>query len=194
MDKISNLLDFPSEINENETSSTFVKPLPHYEKVAMQKPSKPSETYLVTVMELVLKSAESISQTPTQAELASRAETWTELLFPVMPDEADLKPAYNQAFKDNKTSFPVNAIMIKNGYEALQEQRKQSIFENSVRNSQANASDEKQCPYCFNSGFVSIDIEGYSIPLQTNNYYRGVRECRFSECDYWQRRLGRLSK
>jgi hypothetical protein len=126
----------------------------------------------------------------TESQMGDRSQIWAEILFDFIP-EKDLKFAFNQAFADNKTDFPVSAMMVKNGYQTLLDQRRKRALEADIASSQANASDDYQCPYCFNSGFCGIDHEGYLIPLQKHNP-RGVHKCQAAGCEYWERRRAKL--
>jgi hypothetical protein len=136
------------------------------------------------VTELVLKALEIAQQPPLKGEeLLRRSITWAELLFEAGLPENELKESFNVAFKNHQTDFPINAVAVKNGYESLIKKRQQAILDNSIRNSQANASDDWQCPYCFNSGWCSVDRNGYRVSLVADNR---------PDCEYWGRRIGRI--
>lgn len=138
-------------------------------------------------MELIAKSLELSNQPSlTENELGERGLTWAEILFEIIPED-DLKPSFNRAFKDNDTTFPVNAPMIKIAFERIATERKYAL----IRSYQANASDDFQCEFCFNCGFCGIDKDGYSIPLEARNPH-GVRKCFVGDCHYWERRLAKM--
>ena len=173
---------------------TPLRSLPRSE-LTRPKPTTPDRFYLATVAELILKSVDLAGQdTLSESELGRRSMAWAEVLFENEIPETELKNSFNQAFKDSAKDFPINAVAIKNGYQRLLELRSQKIKESEIRNSQANATDEMQCDFCFNSGWVSIEKEGeiyYSVPLVRDNWLYGVRKCHV--CDYWERRLAKLS-
>jgi hypothetical protein len=140
--------------------------------------------YLATVKELIVKSLELANQTTLFDEaLTIRALAWSEALFGTIPHD-DLKESFNEAFKGNKTTFPISAQMVAQGYEALQQKRKYERF----KDSQANNKTETDCPYCFNSGFCGVSPDNYNVPLNSDERAKfgkmsGVRHC---HCDYWE--------
>lgn len=77
---------------------------------------------------IVSDSFEASSQNPTMAEKASRTETWTRLLFGLIP-EHELQTAFDQAFRAHASTFPVNAYEIKQSYEQIKQDRIRSFDE-----------------------------------------------------------------
>ena len=188
LDSLLNRLDTNQQPNETASkSSETLRHLPQSGS-ALQKTTE-AETkrnYLAAMKELILKSLELSNQaTLSDDGLDVRGLAWSEVLFNIVPCE-DLKPAFNQAFADNKTNFPISAQMIAQGYEVLTQKRKYE----RIKDSQANNKSETDCPFCFNSGFCGVSPENYNVPLNSHERAKfgkmsGVRHC---HCDYWERR------
>lgn len=184
LDSLLNRLDTNQQ--PNETASKLSETLRHLPKIGtLTTRATEAETknaYLEAVKLLILKSLELANQnTLSDDALSVRALTWSELLFNIVPVD-DLKPAFNQAFADNKTTFPISAQMIAQGYEVLQQKRKNE----RIKDSQANNKSETDCPFCFNSGFCGVSVENFNVPLNSNERAKfgkmsGVRHC---HCDY----------
>jgi hypothetical protein len=122
----------------------------------------------------------------TEIELGHRTQTWAETLFGLVP-ENQLKPSFNRAFKDSTNDFPVNANAIKSAYLKIQQEAQYEQIKEYQAN---NRDDDYECKFCFNSGFCSVDAEGFSVPLIVRGRY-GVKKCNAVGCDYWFRRLAK---
>lgn len=68
---------------------------------------------------IVDDSFELSSQKPTTAEKLARTETWSRVLFGIVP-ETRLRDAFDRAFRDHNSPFPVNAYEIKTAWEVIQ--------------------------------------------------------------------------
>lgn len=67
---------------------------------------------------IVDDSFELSSQNATFAEKAARADTWARVLFGIVPEDR-LQNAFDRAFRDHDSSFPVNAYDIKTAWEKI---------------------------------------------------------------------------
>lgn len=106
------------------------------------------------------------SQSPTLAEKASRADVWTRLLFGVVPEER-LQDAFDRAFRQAKSNFPVNAYDLKLAWEQI-EKEEQAEREKLAREEAARP--ENRVRNCKNrSSHVSSEGEIYQVsPVNFN--------------------------
>jgi hypothetical protein len=86
-----------------------------------QEPGTPLETleeYQDRILPVVHDSFELSSADPPIAKLMSRAETWSRLLHNVVPVER-VQEAFDRAFADHSSEFPVNAYEIKAAWDKI---------------------------------------------------------------------------
>lgn len=188
LDEILNRLDTNQQPNETASkSSETLRHLPKTGTLTTRATEAETKTaYLEAVKLLILKALELANQnTLSDDGLNVRALTWSEVLFNIVPID-DLKASFNEAFAANKTTFPISAQMIAQGYEALTQKRKYE----RIKDSQANNKTETSFPFCFNSGFCGVSVENFNVPLNSKERAKfgkmaGVRHC---HCDYWEKR------
>lgn len=67
---------------------------------------------------IVSDSFSAAGQIPTLAEKMDRAEVWARLLSGIVPEER-LQECFDRAFRQHKSSFPVNAYDLKAAWEEM---------------------------------------------------------------------------
>lgn len=145
---------------------------------------KPTPSYLGTVMELIKKSLELSNQAPLEdKELGKRAVTWSEILFENISEEW-LKHSFNAVFKVHKSSFPISAYEVNEGYRIVQQLRsKQEDIKRQKELTQLTNNMRspgwKSCEYCFDSGMRRV-------PNPNDPREMGVIRC--NRCGYWERK------
>lgn len=97
--------------------------------------------------------------------------------------ECDLQSAFDRAFTDHDSTFPLNAYELKDAYGRIIEDTKAQAARERIAAAIAvagqNAIARKECEQCFDGGFRYVND-----PAGSN--YRGVVRCNY--CDYWWRR------
>lgn len=140
---------------------------------------KPDAVYLAVVMRIVRRTLELSNQPPLSDEsLKERACVWAETLFDVVP-ETRLVDAMDQAVKDHESSFPINAYDLKLAYDKFAAvERAAQMREREKRINEIEElrrlRDAFECKKCFNSGWESVKIDGYSY----------AKKC--YACKYWE--------
>lgn len=98
--------------------------------------------------------------------------------------EQDLQKAFDRAFADHDTSFPVSAYDLKTAYERVIEnervENRRRMTQQSIQEMALSSSRNYwECEHCNGCGFRYVDDPHGSL-------YRGVVRC--DRCEYWARR------
>jgi hypothetical protein len=152
------------------------------------KPNSPKWRNYAAQVERLILNAQILAGLPVLEpdEIEARAEIWTEFLIELVPLDS-LYEAFKQAVSDHTGNFAVNFTEVKSAYLKIQQEAQYEQIKEYQAN---NRDDDYECKFCFNSGFCSVDAEGFSIPLIVRGRY-GVRKCNAVGCDYWFRRLAK---
>ncbi len=138
------------------------------------------ERYLEALYLIVTDSYNLSSQMPTAEEKATRSESWARSLMGIVP-ESELQRAFDRAFADHSSNFPISAYDIKDAHERILDDartaaaKEQAEFMRKME-AERRLKDGFQCRHCFGCGWREV-------PDPTGAPYRGVVRC--NECNYW---------
>jgi len=114
------------------------------------------DTYEKRMYLIASDSYHASAQNPTDVELASRSETWTRLLFNIIPEKM-LKACFDEAFKNHEGVFPVSAYELKDAWQAVKDRERERIIASRRALPDAAAS---ACTHCFGTGMWNPDGRG----------------------------------
>lgn len=131
--------------------------------------SEIGERFLAATMRAILKTL-SLANSPalTEAELGRRSRDWAEVLSGIMPEDR-INDAFNRAFRDHVSNFPLTAYEVKTAWERIAE-------EEAANRPPDDGKKHIDCGRCFGTGLVHVfDIDGK---------VKGVRAGNQPRCDH----------
>lgn len=147
MESLTNLIKTvePNLLN-NHTSEK-----PRYENASESE----IERYLERLYLIVADSFNLSSQMPTDNEKAARTEAWARALMGEIPED-ELQSAFDWAFKNHTSNFPISAYDLKTAYQEIVENDKAVVEAERKRFMRDLEERDKitkrfECRSCFNS-------------------------------------------
>ena len=125
-----------------------------------------SERFLAATMEAILKTL-SLANSPalTETELGQRSRDWAEVLSGVIPEHR-INDAFNRAFRDHISNFPLTAYEVKTAYERIAE-------EEAANRPADDGKKHIECGRCFGTNFVHVfDLDGQVKGVRVGNQPR----------------------
>lgn len=142
---------------------------------SLSRASNP-DTYREAVLLVVIDSFEASSQNATLEEQMQRANVWTDLLIDIVPENR-LQDVFRKAFRDHKSSFPINAYELKDAWDQINQQEILERNRELYRDQRENP--VRYCPASWNHINEEGDIAVYlGVPPNGKEVVVPCERCR----------------